>query len=103
MNSTRSAGARSYERRAPDEGILFQVLNEHLEPFLATAAEAGDGVGVPAFVQKELRNYISCGILAHGFARFSCGSCKFERWVPFSCRGRGFCPSCGGKRMKHAS
>ena len=66
MNSARSTGARSYERRAPDQGILFQVLNEHLESFWARAAEAGDGVGVPAFVQKGLRNYLSCGILAHG-------------------------------------
>ena len=25
--------------------------------------------------------------------------CTFERLVPFSCKGRGFCPSCGGRRM----
>jgi hypothetical protein len=25
--------------------------------------------------------------------------CAFERLVPFSCKGRGCCPSCGGRRM----
>jgi hypothetical protein len=26
-------------------------------------------------------------------------ACAFERLIPFSCIGRGFCPSCGGRRM----
>jgi hypothetical protein len=38
-------------------------------------------------------------VLAHGFARVRCGACGFERLLPFSCKGRGFCPSCGGRRM----
>ncbi|MBI2322134.1 MAG: transposase zinc-binding domain-containing protein [Chloroflexi bacterium] len=33
-----------------------------------------------------------------------CDTCAFERLVPFSCKGRGFCPSCGGRRMtEHAA
>lgn len=31
--------------------------------------------------------------------RVCCEGCAFERLVPFSCKGRGFCPSCGGRRM----
>jgi hypothetical protein len=38
-------------------------------------------------------------VLARGFARWHCGGCGFERLVALSCKGRGFCPSCGGKRM----
>ncbi|MBW2547473.1 MAG: transposase zinc-binding domain-containing protein, partial [Deltaproteobacteria bacterium] len=38
-------------------------------------------------------------MLAHGFARFRCGACGTDRLVAFSCKGRGFCPSCGGRRM----
>ena len=37
--------------------------------------------------------------LAGGFARFHCGSCRLNRLVPFSCKGRAVCPSCGGRRM----
>jgi hypothetical protein len=29
--------------------------------------------------------------LAGGFARFHCGSCRFDRLVPFSCKGRAVC------------
>ena len=37
-------------------------------------------------------------MLAHGFARVSCESCKDEQLVAFSCKGRGVCPSCNAKR-----
>ncbi len=45
------------------------------------------------------RTFLQCGFLAGGFQRFRCGECKTERLVAFSCKGRGFCPSCGGRRM----
>jgi hypothetical protein len=47
------------------------------------------------FVEQEFRDFLTCGVLAHGFARLRCADCAFERLVPFSCKGRGFCPSCG--------
>jgi hypothetical protein len=34
-------------------------------------------------------------VLAHGFARVRCESCKDELLVAFSCKGRGVCPSYG--------
>ena len=37
-------------------------------------------------------------MLAHGFARERCESCKDEFLVAFSCKGRGVCPSCSAKR-----
>ena len=50
-------------------------------------------------IRAESRDFLTCGVLAHGFARLRCTDCAFERFVPFSCKGRGFCPSCGGRRM----
>ena len=47
----------------------------------------------------ELRGFLRCGILAHGFVRVHCDGCGLDRVVAFSCKGRGFCPSCGGRRM----
>ncbi len=67
--------------------------------FLSNAVEGHDGVGVPQFVEKELRSFLKCGVLAHGFSRFRCADCSHERLVALSCKGRGFCPSCCGKRM----
>jgi hypothetical protein len=55
--------------------------------------------GVPDHVERELRSYLKCGILAHGFARARCSGCGYEFLVTFSCKGRGACPSCSAKRM----
>ena len=42
---------------------------------------------------------MDCGILAKGFCRVHCYNCGRDGVVAFSCKGRGFCPSCGGRRM----
>ncbi len=77
--------------------MLYEVVRAELESFLSRARER-DRV-VPRFVERELRTYLGCGILAHGFVRARCDACGCERLVAFSCKGRGFCPSCGGRRM----
>ncbi len=61
---------------------------------------AHDGRGLPRYVEKELRAYLKCGILAHGFLRASCRSCGEELVVAFSCKRRGVCPSCNARRMR---
>ncbi len=40
-----------------------------------------------------------CGRFGHGFLRVRCESCHHEKWVAFSCKRRGFCPSCGARCM----
>ena len=57
------------------------------------------GYGLPEWVERDFRGYLECGILAHGFARARCGDCGNERLIPFSCKGRGICPSCNARRM----
>jgi len=81
-------------RRAPEEGVLYRVLAEHLETFLDLTADR-----LPGFVARELRKYLHCGVLAAGFARVRCSGCGKDELVAFSCKGRAFCPSCGGRRM----
>jgi len=49
--------------------------------------------------KKELDAYLDCGLLCRGFARLYCTACDETRLVAFSCKGRGFCPSCCGRRM----
>ncbi|MBU1536067.1 transposase zinc-binding domain-containing protein [Myxococcota bacterium] len=49
--------------------------------------------------KQEFAAYIRCGILAHGFVRLKCTECEKSFAIPFSCKGRGFCPSCMGRRM----
>ena len=84
--------------------MLHAVIREHLEPFLRAVSDRADGHGLPSFVEHEFRDFLRCGILAEGFTRLRCPDCAFERLVPFSCKRRGFCSSCGGRRMaEHAA
>ena len=88
-----------YRPRDAEHTVLHQVVAEHLEAFLGAAAEAGDGAGLPQFVEREFREFLTCGVVEHCVARFRCEGCAREHLVPFSCKGRGWCPSCGGRRM----
>ena len=88
-----------YVPRSPTSGVLYGVVRTHLADFLAAVDARTDGSGLPPFVTAEFRKFLRCGVLAHGFARVRCGDCAFERLVPFSCKGRAICPSCGGRRM----
>jgi hypothetical protein len=91
------AHGRPYARRKPEASDLYRIVQQELETFLA-GAHARERP-VPRFVARELRAFLRCWILAHGFVRAHCDSCGLDRVVAFSCKGRGFCPSCGGRRM----
>lgn len=51
------------------------------------------------FVEQDSCDFLHCGWLAGGVARFRGTACDMDRLVAFSCKGFGFCPSCGGRRM----
>jgi len=89
----------AYAPKAPAQSVLYQVVHDHFETFRAEAARAHDRDGLPRFVEEEFRSFLRCGFLAGGFARFQCARCRLDRLVPFSCKGRAVCPSCGGRRM----
>ncbi|MCJ7796826.1 MAG: transposase, partial [Thermoleophilia bacterium] len=89
-----------YRPRRPTATPLYPVVQHNLETFLAAAEEADPlGFGVSAWIERDFRAYLRCGILAHGFARARCDDCGHERLIAFSCKGRGVCPSCNARRM----
>jgi len=89
----------TYEPRDPSRTVLYTVIADHLETFLASLDADPDATGLPAYVERELYDYLRCGILAHGFLRLGCDTCPKELLLPFSCKRRGFCPSCAARRM----
>jgi hypothetical protein len=91
------ADALAYQRRKPEDTVLYRVVQHNLETFLASAREQGRVV--PRFVERELRAFLDCGLLCRGFLRVRCDDCGRERLVAYSCKCRGFCPSCGARRM----
>ena len=88
-----------YRPRRPDQEVLHRIVRDHYETFRAQASERRDGQGLPRFVERAFEDFLTCGCLAAGFARFRCAACRHERLVAFSSKGRGFCSSCGGRRM----
>jgi hypothetical protein len=98
---SRSSGraALSYERHRPERSTLYEVVRDNLETLYDAVDEGTLDVKLPKHAKKELESYLDCGLLCRGFARLRCGTCRESRLVAFSCKGRGFCPSCLGRRM----
>ncbi|MES9857864.1 MAG: hypothetical protein ABW166_14880 [Sedimenticola sp.] len=60
---------RVYQRHQPQRTATYQAVQYHLESWLAHQREAyPDDDPVPRYVARDLRKYLECGILAHGFA-----------------------------------
>jgi hypothetical protein len=89
----------AYERRAPENAVLYETLQEHWRSFVADLESSPEPPALPAFVTAEIDSFLRCRILAHGFVLARCGDCGWSRAVGFSCKRRGFCPSCIGRRM----
>ena len=52
------ASPPSYVQRDPRQTILYQVVAEHLETFLATLAADPSAKGLPAYVVEEFYAYL---------------------------------------------
>lgn len=90
-------GAARYERHRPEQTLLYQLVETHYPAFAERMAS--DGRPLPDYVRREFEAFLKCGRLEHGFLRVRCTDCHRERLVAFSCKKRGFCPSCGARRM----
>lgn len=78
--------------------MLYALVKEHLGAFLEHAREAYDRP-LPKYVVDEFRSYLACGDFSRGFVHVQCSSCGDAMAVAFSCKMRGLCPSCAGRRM----
>jgi len=75
-------------------GTGLPKLREHLE---------AHGRSLPWHVERELEAFMLCGAAIEGFAWLTCEPCDHHRLVPFSCKRRGFCPRCAGRRVAERS
>ncbi|MBK8261253.1 MAG: transposase zinc-binding domain-containing protein [Nannocystis sp.] len=86
-----------YVPRQTHDSDAAVLVRRHLPGLLARLEEAGHAL--PEFVKAELDGFAGCGDFEKGFVRTACRTCGDELRVPFACKGRGFCPSCMGRRM----
>lgn len=96
-----AGGAVRYERHRPKTTLLYQLVDAHYPAFADRMA--AHGTPLPAYVQREFEDYLKCGRLEHGFLRVRCEVCHTEHLVAFSCKRRGFCTSCGARRMSESA
>lgn len=81
--------------------MLYQVVSRAWPKTLNERDLEGESVS--PYVRSEFDRYRKCGILDHGFVRLLCPSCEAERLVAYSCKTRGFCPSCGSRRREQTA
>jgi len=87
----------TYVRHRPEHTLLYQLVQRYWSEFHSHLNEAGSYL--PRHVTREFDEYLDCGMLERGFLRVRCKDCYHEHLVAFSCKRRGFCPSCGARRM----
>ena len=85
MTPSLDISSPTYIPRDPSQTVLYRVVADHLETFLVSLDADPDAKGLPAYVERELYDYLQCGILAHGFVRLGCDTCKHELLLAFSC------------------
>ena len=90
-----------YDRHQPEQTLLYQLVKQYYPAFKASLEEQGQNL--PSYVQREFDDFLRCGRLEYGFLRVRCEDCHHERLVAFSCKRRGFCPSCGARRMAESA
>jgi len=91
---------QAYRRRTPETGALHRLVRSSLGPLRERLLhDSPYGRGLPRYVERELDEYLRCGLLEYGFARVVCRACREEHLVAFSCKRRGLCPSCTARRM----
>ncbi len=81
--------AYRYQRHQAEKTLLYQLVSNYYPAF--TEYLAREGKVLPDYVQREFEAYLKCG------------NCQEERLVAFSCKRRGFCPSCGARRMAESA
>jgi ribosomal protein S27E len=91
-----------YRPRHPERTVLYRVLFHYFDRFLSEYEgrfEREYGFFRP-IIKEVVERYLDCGNPRCGFARIRCPDCQAEHLLMFSCRTRGFCPSCHAKRLE---
>lgn len=96
-----SEGLVRFARNRPEQTLLYQLVEQYYPAF--ESQWVSEGRVLPDYVRQEFEAYLKCGRLEHGFLRVQCETCHAEHLVAFSCKRRGFCPSCGARRMAESA
>lgn len=91
-----------YRQHHPERTLFYRVMFHYFDEFVSeyeNRFEREYGYFRPV-IQEVVDKYLDCGNPKCGFARIRCPECGTERLLTFSCKVRGFCPSCHSKRRE---
>ena len=77
--------------------MLYRTVQTYWPIFLKEQERVGKSI--PHFIKDEFDDFLKCGLPEFGFVRTYCYQCRDSGIVAFSCKRRGFCPSCCARRM----
>ena len=66
-----------YQPRDAERGVLYRIVDAQLDAFLDATAHHAEGARL-TFVEQEFRDFLTCGVVAYGFARLRCGECALR-------------------------
>jgi hypothetical protein len=89
--------SHTYLRRSPELTPCYQIMADHWLSF--KAQRQAEDHAIPEYIEKDIDEYLRCGIVQYGFLKLQCSCCQKTHITAFSCKKRGFCPSCYAKRM----
>jgi len=94
LNPCQKRSEAVYRPRRPEKTDLFKVIKKHYQTWKQQATHP-----IKKHVEKVFEKYLQCGNPAYGFACAHCSCCNTNFFIPFSCKGRGLCPSCNARTM----
>ena len=81
----RHVGTGEYQRRKPEDTVLYEVVRDHvMEMFQRAEERSPNGEGLPRYVKQAFTGYLDCGVLAKGFLRIRYPDCAYDTVVGFS-------------------
>ncbi len=89
--------SKRYQRHHPENNLVYRTVQTYWPLFVQEQKRVGKAF--PHFIHDEFEDFLKCGIPENGFIRTYCYQCQHSGLVAFSCKRRGFCPSCCAKRM----
>ena len=92
--------ASVYRPRRPRASPLWQIIHHGWDDFQAQYEASFRKAHGPlrSDAIEVVEKFYRCGDLAQGFTRLHCKDCGHEKLLAFTCKTRGYCPSCHQRR-----
>ena len=72
-----------YRPRTAEASVLHLIIRQHLEDFLRVAANRADGAGLPEFIAREFRKFLTAGCWPTALPGCAADAARSSAWCRF--------------------